>query len=162
MSSSGTSLSCRCRTCVPVDMLHERELQVQQGIEIPISSFSPSLSTYMAVRHRAVCQVPSPPITVLVCCRLQAWLLDGGRFAGRCVVAMQAPIVRWSSRCSLCVQSARIFEFPCRVIRQTLKGCPPSQFLSMVNLRFLQRDGSRSSSSILSHQHQRLARGMEG
>lgn len=91
---------------------------MQQDTELPISSFSPSLWTDMAVRHRAVCQVPSPPITALVRCQLQAWLLDGGRFAGRCVV-MQAPIVRWSLRCSHSAFSQPASSgFPCRVIRR--------------------------------------------
>lgn len=101
---------------------------MQQDTELPISSLSPSLLTDMAVRHRAVCQVPSPPTTVLVRCQLQACLLDGGRFAGRSVV-MRAPIVRWSLRCSHSAFSQPASSgFPCRVIRRHL-GAVLGQFL---------------------------------
>lgn len=98
---------------------------MQQNTELPISSFFPSLLAYMAVRHRAVCQVPSPPITVLLRCQLQAWLLDGGRFAS-CVV-MQAPIVRWSLRCSHSAFSQPASSgFPCRVIRRRRRAVSKS------------------------------------
>jgi hypothetical protein len=158
VTSSDTSLSCRCRT----------------GVAVVAREGAPAAAMALG------CQFPPSSVTVDLHGSAPSSCMSGTKPPDHCPRSLSASsmtagrrAICWTRRgdagpyCAmelemqpLCVQSARIIPVSMQGHQTTSRSCPPSQFLSMVNFRFLQRDGSNSNTKLswldITHQNQHL------